>query len=125
MSTRPATPSPACGPLLIRRLNRRDVDGGGALGTLLGVVLNPGALGEGAEPIARDPGEMDEEVLAGLIGRDEPEALVVAEPLHGAGRHALPPRRRCCERRSCKSSNLLRSCTTFPGLEDPIERATR
>src|SRR3954470_17981283 len=87
MRTRPATPSPACGPLLIRRLDRRDVDGGRALGALLGVVLDPGALGEGAEAVSRDPGEMDEEVLAGLVGRDEPEALVVAEPLHGTGRH--------------------------------------
>src|SRR3954453_12403469 len=113
MTTRPATRSPASGPLVIRRLKRRDVDRRRALRTLLGVVLNPGALGEGAEAIARDPGEMDEEVLAGLVGRDEPKALVVAEPLHGASRHVLPPRRRCCERRGCKRSNQLRSCTTF------------
>src|SRR4051794_14918144 len=32
---------------------------------------------------------MDEEVRALLVGRDEAEALVVVEPLHGAGRHLL------------------------------------
>src|SRR4029079_3797841 len=32
---------------------------------------------------------MDEEVRALVVGGDEPEALVVVEPLHGAGRHFL------------------------------------
>src|SRR4051794_11014559 len=36
---------------------------------------------------------MDEEVRARVVGRDEPEALVVVEPLHGAGRHLASPLR--------------------------------
>ena len=36
---------------------------------------------------------MDEDVLRAVIGRDEPVALVVAEPLDSSGRHALPPLR--------------------------------
>src|SRR5687767_14871483 len=88
MRTRPAPPTSASGPRPIRRsLDRRDVDRSRALGTLLGLVRDTGTLGERAEAVARDAREMDEEVLAGLVGRDEPEALVVAEPLHGTGRH--------------------------------------
>src|SRR5688572_27450507 len=34
---------------------------------------------------------MDEEVLAALVRRDEAEALVVVEPLHGSGCHLIPP----------------------------------
>jgi hypothetical protein len=34
---------------------------------------------------------MGEEVLAAVIRRDEPEALGVVEPLHGACRHVLIP----------------------------------
>src|SRR5690242_17519371 len=30
---------------------------------------------------------MDEQVLGPVVGDDEPESLVVAEPLHGAGGH--------------------------------------
>src|SRR3954452_7562553 len=34
---------------------------------------------------------MDEQILAGVIGRDESEALVVVEPLHGSCCHVLSP----------------------------------
>src|SRR5271165_980530 len=34
---------------------------------------------------------MDEQILRLVIGRDEPEPLVVAEPLHGSGSHCFPP----------------------------------
>src|SRR5688572_25869645 len=100
MSTRPASPTPASGPRSICGLDRRDVDGRWALGTLLSLVLDARALGEGAESVTGDAGEMDEEVLAGFVGRDEPEALVVAEPLHGTGRHVFTSTADvCCERR--------------------------
>src|SRR5262245_3396253 len=89
MSTRPAAPTSVSGPRSIYGLDRGDVDGRGALRALLGVIRDARALGEGAESVTGDAGEMDEEVLAGLVGRDEPEALVVAEPLHGTGRHVL------------------------------------
>src|SRR3569623_481257 len=36
---------------------------------------------------------MHEDVLRAVIGRDEPVALVVAKPLYGSSRHALPPHR--------------------------------
>src|SRR3990170_6698570 len=41
------------------------------------------ALVQGLEALALDRGEVDEHVLPGLA-RDEPVALLVAEPLHGA-----------------------------------------
>src|SRR4051794_31121760 len=59
----------------------------GALGAHLRVVGDLGALGERLEAAAADGGVMDEEVLALVVGRDEPEALVVVEPLHGSGGH--------------------------------------
>ena len=38
---------------------------------------------------------MDEEVLRAVIGSDEAEALLVAEPLHGSSRHVIAPLRIC------------------------------
>src|SRR5215210_4457143 len=61
-------------------LDGLDVDRLGAAIALLGVELDLGALGERAA--ALDSREVDEEVLAGLVGRDEPEALGRVEPLH-------------------------------------------
>src|ERR671915_522285 len=63
------------------------VDGLRALVARLGVVLDPGALGKRLEAVADDAGVMDEQVLARLVRRDEAEALVVVEPLHGSGCH--------------------------------------
>src|SRR5690349_14947440 len=50
---------------------------------------------------------MGEEVLAAVIGRDEPEALLVVEPLHGSCSHGVPSgmccaTRRGAERRGCE-----------------------
>src|SRR3954447_26445498 len=59
----------------------------GALGALAELVFDLGSFGEGAEPVAGDRGEVDERVLASVIGRDEAEALLVAEPLHDTGSH--------------------------------------
>src|SRR4051794_17932431 len=44
-------------------------------------------FGQRPEAIAGDPGEVDECVLASVIGRDEAEALLVTEPLHDTGSH--------------------------------------
>src|SRR5262249_48942076 len=74
-----------------RRLQRADVDGLGALVAGLGVEAHAGALGEGAEPLRVDARVVDEEVLAGVVRRDEAEALVVVEPLDGSGGHSLIP----------------------------------
>src|SRR5947207_423040 len=66
---------------------QQDVDGLGALVACLGVVGHLGALGERAVAVADDRLVMDEEVLACLIGGDEAEALLVAEPLDGSCCH--------------------------------------
>src|SRR5215218_7116597 len=126
MRTRPATPSPASGPRPTNDLDRRDVDGSRALRALLSVVGNPGALSEGAEAVASDAGEVNEEVLAGLVRGDEPEALVVAEPLHGAGRHVIYLHGVGAANAvdATRETNCGRALLN-PGLCDPVERATR
>src|ERR671918_446853 len=53
------------------------------------LVLDPRALRERTEAVALDGGEVDERVLAAFIGGDEPEALLVAEPLHDTRFHLL------------------------------------
>src|SRR3712207_4827670 len=68
-------------------LERRDADGLGALVPGLRLELHARALCERTEAVALDRAVMDEEVLAALVGRDEPEALVVVEPLDGSGGH--------------------------------------
>src|SRR5918997_314569 len=74
------TPSP-------RPSDRPDADGLRALVALLRLVLDARALGERAIAVGLDGRVMHEEVLRTLVGCDEAEALLVAEPLHGACRH--------------------------------------
>src|SRR3954452_18195409 len=74
-----------------RRLERGDVDGLRALVARLGVEAHAGALGQGLEARRVDARVVDEEVLARVVRRDEAEALVVVEPLHGSGGHSLFP----------------------------------
>src|SRR5215210_4028535 len=69
-------------------LERRHVDGLGALVPGLSVVGNLRALGQRLESAGVDAAVMDEEVLASLVRGDEAEALVVVEPLDGSGGHA-------------------------------------
>src|SRR5205823_4295975 len=71
-------------------LDRLNVRGGWALRTLLGVVGHLRALGQRFETAAGDRRMVNEEVLALIIGRDESEALVVAEPLNGSSCHGFP-----------------------------------
>src|SRR3954463_16052549 len=84
------------------KLDRPDVGGLRALGALAELVLDLGTLGQRPEAVAGDRGEVDERVLASVIGRDEAEALLVAEPLHRSGSHqTCTPldsnmRERCC-----------------------------
>src|SRR4051812_5658058 len=68
-------------------LNGLDVRGGRALGALLGVVTHLCALVQRLEAAALDRAVMNEHVLAGVIRRDEPEALVAVEPLHCSRGH--------------------------------------
>src|SRR4029079_6298662 len=81
-----------------------------------------GALGERTEALALDRLVMDEEVRAGLIGGDEAEALLIAEPLHGSCCHvAFPPRDVwCCETRRVLLRQRLRDAgTSRPGAVVP------
>src|SRR4051794_14798581 len=64
-----------------------DVRGCRALRALLCVVAHLRALGQRLEAAALDRAVMHEQVLALVIGRDEPEALVVVEPLNGSSCH--------------------------------------
>src|SRR5215203_4699756 len=66
---------------------RDDVLRLGALLPLGGLELDLRALGERLEAVARDRAVVDEQVLATLIGGDEPIALRVVEPLDGSGCH--------------------------------------
>src|SRR5437870_12062304 len=81
------------------RLERLYVRRVGALGPLLGVVADLRALGERLEAAAGDAAVVHEQVLALVVGRDEPEALLVAEPLHGSSCHRFPPGRLCAAKR--------------------------
>src|SRR5450759_4180400 len=84
-----------CSELLsaVRRSDHRYVDGLRALVALLRVVGHLRALLERAIAFAVDTCVVDEQVLVAIIGGDEAEPLVVAEPLHCAGRHVtFPPR---------------------------------
>src|SRR5437588_5432020 len=71
-------------------LELRDVDGLGSLGTLLRLVGDLRPFSQGAIAVARYAGEVNEQVAPAVIGRDEAEALVVAEPLDGTRCHELP-----------------------------------
>src|SRR5689334_9198651 len=78
-----------------RYLDGLDVGRRGTLRALLGLEAHLRALGERPEAAALDRAVMYEHVLAGVIRRDEAEALVVGEPLHGSGCHLAPLFVRC------------------------------
>src|SRR2546423_4836249 len=71
------------------RLQLGHVDGLGALVPGLLVVGHLGVLLERLEPRAVDARVMHEKVSVALVGRDEPVALLVVEPLDRTGRHAF------------------------------------
>src|SRR4051812_13536734 len=98
------------------RLDRLNVRGVGALGPVLSVVADLRALGERLEAAAGDAAVVHEQVLALIVGRDEAEALVVAEPLHGSSSHLFPPGRLCAAKRGRCGWQLLRTLgTQSPG----------
>src|SRR5690606_1837277 len=70
------------------RLELLHVDGLGPLLPGLLVVGDLGALGQRAIAVSDDRAVVDEEVARTLVGRDEPEPLLVAEPLHGSRGHS-------------------------------------
>src|SRR4051812_14653307 len=71
-------------------LQARDVDRLRPLVALLFLVGDPRSLRQRAIPVRADAAVMDEQVAVALVGGDEPEPLVVAEPLDGPGGHAQP-----------------------------------
>src|SRR5918992_3150112 len=74
--------------------DRADVRRLRALRALAELVLDLRALREGPEPVALDRREVHECVLPAVVGRDEPEPLLVAEPLHDPSCH-FPHDLRC------------------------------
>src|SRR5437763_16415942 len=99
-------------------LERLNVRGGRAFGTLLRVVAHLRTLGQRLEAVAEDRGVMHKQVLARVIRRDESETLLVAEPLHSSCGHLLPSGNRCALRTAegaqrqqlRKREALLRPC---------------
>src|SRR5260370_20064338 len=67
------------------RLQLHDVLSGGALLALNHFELDSLAFGQGLEAILLDRGVMHEAVLFAVLGRDEPEAVSVVEPVKGTG----------------------------------------
>src|SRR5215472_11642369 len=70
----------------------RHVNGLRSLRTGLLLIRNLHTLGQRAIAVPHDASEMNEKVASAVIGRDETEALVVAEPLDGTRCHVLPLR---------------------------------
>src|SRR4051794_315393 len=106
-------------------LDLLDVDGLGALVAHLLFVRDLRSFGEGAIPVADDARVVDEQVSAALIGRDEAEALVVAEPLHGSGGHMQPVLHGSCVLRPWrreKPSDLATGTSPLPGMTRPDGR---
>src|SRR4051812_32590062 len=69
------------------KLDDPDVRGLRALRALAELEFDLRTFGQRPEAIAGDAGEVDERVLASVIGRDEAETLLVAEPLHDTSSH--------------------------------------
>src|SRR3954447_13794616 len=84
---RPRAASGASDGVEHRRSDGAHVGGVRALGALLDLVLDLRALRERLKAAAGDRGVMHEHVLALIVGRDEPVALVVAEPFHDSRGH--------------------------------------
>src|SRR6476469_1548944 len=88
------------------RLDRLDVDGLRPLVAGLGVEGDLGALSQRLEAVSGNAAVADEQILPAVLRRDEAEALVVVEPLHGSSRHVLPPGHVLRTRRLLESDDL-------------------
>src|SRR5690349_4362138 len=72
------------------KLDRLNVRGLSALGALHDLELNTLTFGQRLVTLLGNSGEVDEDILA-TLALDEPIALLVREPLHGALSQRLPP----------------------------------
>src|SRR5438067_3341747 len=70
-------------------LGRLHVCGLGPLVACLGVIGDLRAFRERVVAVTHDCAVMHEQVLRLVVGRDEPKALVVAEPLYGSSSHCV------------------------------------
>src|SRR3954469_25723375 len=68
-----------------------DVRGARALGALLDLVLELVVILQRLETRRLNGGEVHEEILAAVVGRDEAEALLVVEPFNGTCAHLQFP----------------------------------
>src|SRR3954449_2155608 len=91
------------------------VRGVGPLGPGLGVEADLRALGERLKAAARDARVVHEEILAAIVGRDEPEPLLVAEPLHRSSSHLSLPERLCGRNAGGAGNRLANACTALTG----------
>src|SRR4051794_30907815 len=106
-------------------LERLDVRGRRALRALLGVVAHLRALGERLEAAPLDRAVVHEQVLAAVIGRDESEALVVVEPLHGSCCHLFPLRGMCTAKRGgCQRATTAETRARLRPDGRPTRRAS-
>src|SRR5439155_6555117 len=76
-----------CGFLELLGRGQCDVRRLWALRPLAGLEVDLRPFGERLEAVADDVAVMHEQVLAGIIRRDEPVTLRIAEPLNGSGCH--------------------------------------
>src|SRR5436190_22109669 len=111
-----SAPSPAAG---VEYLELDDVRGCRALRALLCVVAHLRALGQRLEAAALDRAVMHEQVLALVIGRDEPEALVVVEPLDGSSCHLSFSFRMCALRNAEGAGQQLRTSRSLATSRRP------
>jgi hypothetical protein len=73
-------------------LDRDDVLGRGAFGSLDDIELDLASFGEGFESLRLNRAVMDEAVFATVVRRDEPEAFLIVEPLYcSLGTHLCAP----------------------------------
>src|SRR6266540_3177828 len=113
-ATGSTSPRAGCGQTVRRKpcvwLNLLDPDGLWALVAGLDIKGDARALAERAKAFPLDIGLVDEEVLAVVFRRNETEALVVVEPLHGSCRHL--DLRSVAYGRDCREARIPRT----PGM---------
>src|SRR5439155_16035484 len=104
---------------LPRELDLPDVDGLGPLVSLLLLVGDFRPLGERAVTVTGYPGVVNEEVTVSLVRGDEPEPLVVAEPLDSSRGHMSSVACVLRTRRILLSNDPASACTTLPSTARP------
>src|ERR1700722_1257349 len=75
-----------------------------SLGAILEFIFDDFPIAKRFEPLSVDDGMMDEDILAFTLGRDEPEPLLVVEPLDLTGGHG--PLLSDVTRRHCEDVRL-------------------